>query len=152
MLKFKNLIRHIMAGLLIAFFVNQKVSAQCTITAKTDGCVKTSESFEISGPSLANYDSVVWTFDNGKSRGISVTNVWNTPTGGVSPAVPVDVEAKIYWNGNVECSKKVQITIHENPIANFKLLSPTPQCFNGNSFEYECDVQTNINEIDFVYF
>ena len=142
MLKFKNLIRHIMAGLLIAFFVNQKVSAQCTITAKTDGCVKTSESFEISGPSLANYDSVVWTFDNGKSRGISVTNVWNTPTGGVSPAVPVDVEAKIYWNGNVECSKKVQITIHENPIANFKLLSPTPQCFNGNSFEYECDVQT----------
>lgn len=131
-----------MAGLLIAFFVNQEAKAQCTVKAKKDGCVDVSESFSIAGPDVNAADSVIWVFDNGKSKGESVTNLWNTPTGGGSPATPVDVEVKVYAGGSVTCSKKFKITIHANPIADFKLLSPTPQCFNGNSFEYENTSQT----------
>jgi gliding motility-associated-like protein len=142
MIKFKNLLRHIMAGLLIAFFVNQEAKAQCTVTSNTDGCVGVSETFKVSGPDVLNNDSIVWVFNNGKSKGETVTNIWNTPTGGSSPATSVPVEMRIYAGGVVKCSKTVNITIHENPIADFKLLSPTPQCFNGNSFEYDCDVKT----------
>lgn len=142
MFKFKNLIRHLMAGLLIAFFVNQEASAQCTIDAKPDGCVGVSETFKVIGPDVATADSIIWVFNNGKSKGQVVTNIWNTPTGGVSPATPVDVEVKVYVGATLKCSEKTQITIHENPIAEFKLVSPAIQCYNGNKFEYKCETKT----------
>ena len=141
MIKFNFLLRHVMAGLFFALFATQFAKAQCSITAKAEGCVGVPESFSVSGNAVSSpYDSIVWSFNNGldgKSKGVSVTNLWNKPTGGTSPAVPVDVEVKVYNGGVLTCSKKSSITIHANPIADFRLLSPPIQCFNGNSFTFE---------------
>ncbi len=141
MIRFIFLIRRIVAGLFFALFATQIVEAQCVITSKPDGCVGVSENFTVSGaPVSAPYDSIVWVFNNGldgKSTGVSVTNVWNKPTGGSSPAIPITIEVKVYKGGLVTCSAETKITIHANPIADFRLLSSAVQCYKGNSFSFE---------------
>ena len=136
--KLKFLFRFALAWALFAFASVGTANAQCVITAKAEGCVGVPQNFSVSGPALLNNDSIVWTFPNGSAKGASSTNVWNTATGGA-----VVVTVKVYSNGSVTpCTATFNVTIYENPVADFKLLSPSPQCFNGNSFQFQDDSKT----------
>jgi len=130
--KFKFLLRFTLSWLAFTLVFASAANAQCTITAKSEGCVGVPESFSVTGPALAGADSVVWTFGNGKSFGQSASNLWNTAISGALGNYTV----KIYKGGVEVCTASGNITIYENPIADFSLLSPTPQCFNGNSFSF----------------
>lgn len=136
--KLKSLFRFALGWAIFAFFLANSANAQCTVNAKPDGCVGVPVSFSVTGPGLAGADSVVWTFSNGKSLGQSVTNLWNNAVSGAAGNYTVQV----YNNGAVVCNVSGSITIHENPIADFSLLSPTPQCFNGNSFSFQNNTTT----------
>lgn len=131
--KLKFLLRFALCLALFGLVSAQSASAQCTVTAKADGCVGVPVSFKVTGPALLNADSVVWTFANGKSYGASITNLWNAPVSGAAGNYTV----KIYKNGVEVCSSSGVITVHANPVADFALLSPTPQCFNGNKFNFQ---------------
>lgn len=136
--KLKSLFRFALGWAIFALFLANSANAQCTVNAAADGCVGVPVSFSVTGPGLAGADSVVWTFSNGKSLGQSVTNLWNNAVSGAAGNYTVQV----YNNGAVVCNVSGSITIHENPIANFSLLSPTPQCFNGNSFSFQNNTTT----------
>jgi gliding motility-associated-like protein len=120
-------------------FVN-KAQAQCAIVSKAEGCVGASILFTATGPDASGYDSIEWL--NSKSVATrAITNpagfVWAAATGGATT-----VTLNIYKGGVIKCSSTHNITIYDNPIADFKLLSPTPQCFNGNSFKFQDITQT----------
>jgi gliding motility-associated-like protein len=149
--KLKFLLRFTLSWAAFALLFANTANAQCTITAKSDGCVGVPVSFSATGPALAGADSIVWTFGNGKSFGQSVTNLWNNAVSGA----PGNYTLKVYKNGVEVCNAAGNITIHENPVADFTLQSPTPQCFNGNSFVFSNNSSTPggnpIIKFEFVY-
>lgn len=136
--KLKFLFRFALTWVLFAVVSAGTASAQCVINAKVDGCVGVPHNFTVTGGALLNADSIVWTFNNGTSKGASVTNLWNSPTGGA-----VAVTVSVYSNGSVTpCVANFNVTIHANPVADFSLLSQSPQCFNGNSFSFQDNSST----------
>lgn len=149
--KLKSLFRFALGWAVFALVMANSASAQCTINTKTDGCVGVPVSFSVTGPALAGADSIVWTFGNGSSKGQSVTNLWNTAISGAGGNYTV----RIYNNGVEVCNASGNITIHENPVADFSSLSPSPQCFNGNAFTFQNNSTTPsgnpIISYEFVY-
>lgn len=136
--KLKFLLRCTLALLLFGAVFANRANAQCTITAKADGCVGVGVQFSVSGAATVGaIDSIVWTFSNGSTRTsvpTGVTNVWSAPTGG-----PSVVTVTIYKGGSTTpaCVATHNVTIHANPVADFNNISPSPQCFNGNCFNFQ---------------
>lgn len=132
--KLKFLFRFALAWALFALAMVGKANAQCAIIANADGCVGVPYDFELSPPrATGTYDSMVWNFGNAKQFDKNnPVNIWYNPTGGA-----ITVTVTIYKGGVVDCAASASITVHANPIADYKLLSPTPQCFNGNQFRFQ---------------
>lgn len=130
--KLKSIFRFTFGWAVFALIMANTVNAQCTVTASPDGCVGVPTSFKATGPALAGADSIVWTFGNGKSYGANVTNLWNAAVNGAAG----NYTMVVYKNGVSVCTASGNIIVHENPKADFSLISPTPQCFNGNTFSF----------------
>jgi gliding motility-associated-like protein len=102
-----------------------KSNAQCTIIAPVDGCKNEIISFDFN--TALSYTSVSWTFGDGNNSAQAKPFYQYNTTGKFTINLSLNI------SGGGTCQASQDITIHDLPIANIKVLTSSNFCLDKNN-------------------